>query len=394
MIIKKIESIMTDKGESPFFSFESVLSVLSILYGGAVKLRETFYKKGFLKSEKLPCKVISVGNLTVGGTGKTPVTICLAEMLNSLGYKVAVLSRGYRGKEEKHGGIVSDGHRIFMDADMAGDEPFMMASNLKNIPVIVGKNRFESGMLAVKEFQPDIIVLDDAFQHLRLRRDINLVLSDYHRPFGNKHLLPRGTLREPLSALLRGDAFILTGTDDGPGSPISEELGKMAESRPVFRAFHIPYICKTIAGTGSETFFNPDGAETGAGFRRVPGNSKSSLQVEKNRTDTGILKGCSVFAFSGIAKNKRFHKSVESLGGNISGAAEFPDHHRYSENDFSGILRSAAESGADILVTTEKDHARIRKVRWPIDLAVIGIKISFGDDENRFVSFIQNRLSL
>ncbi len=220
-IKQKIKAIMTDEGKSRLLSFESFLFVISLLYGGVVKLREFFYKKKMLKSERLPCKVISVGNVTVGGTGKTPMTIYVAELLNRLGYKVAILSRGYKGGAEKTGGIVSDGRTIFMEPDMSGDEPFMLAAKLKNTPVIVGKNRFEAGMLAIKKFKPDIIVLDDAFQHLKLVRDINLVLSDCRRPFGNTHMLPRGTLREPLSALLRGDAFILT-RSDAPMSAHSE----------------------------------------------------------------------------------------------------------------------------------------------------------------------------
>ncbi|HDL07382.1 MAG TPA: tetraacyldisaccharide 4'-kinase, partial [Desulfobacteraceae bacterium] len=194
-IKKKIETYMTDKGKRQIFSFGTILFVLSLIYGSIIRLRRIFYEKKILLPKKLPCKTISIGNLTVGGTGKTPMTIHVAHLVEKLGYKTAVISRGYKGKAEKNGGIVSDGRTIFMGQDEAGDEPFMMATKLKKVPVIVGQNRFEMGMLALKEFKPDVIIFDDAFQHLRLTRDIDLVLIDSIDPFGNKHLLPRGILR-------------------------------------------------------------------------------------------------------------------------------------------------------------------------------------------------------
>ena len=163
-----------------------------------------------IPSHQLPCKVICIGNLTVGGTGKTPMTMHVAQELKRLGYNTAIVSRGYRGGAEGRGGIVSDGQSIQMGPEQAGDEPFMMARSLSGIPVIVGKNRYAAGMLAVSEFQSDVIVLDDGFQHLRLKRDIDLVLLDRLHPFGNSYLLPRGTLREPISSLERGSACILT----------------------------------------------------------------------------------------------------------------------------------------------------------------------------------------
>ncbi|MBU4464115.1 MAG: tetraacyldisaccharide 4'-kinase, partial [Proteobacteria bacterium] len=209
----KIKSIMTGKDKTCFFSMGSFLFIISLAYGYAVKLREFCYKIGIVKSKRLLCAVISIGNITVGGTGKTPMTIKVAQIIRRLGYKVAIISRGYKGGAEKTGGIVSNGHTILMESDKAGDEPFMMASKLKDIPVVVGQNRYKAGWLAIKEFDPDVIVLDDAFQHLNLKRDIDIVLLDCEHPFGNAHLLPRGILREPISALKRSDAFVLTRFD-------------------------------------------------------------------------------------------------------------------------------------------------------------------------------------
>lgn len=371
-IKETIEAVMASEEHSSLFSFGSVLFLLSHLYGRAVRLRESFYKRGILKSEKLPCKVISVGNLTAGGTGKTPMTIYTAERIARFGYKVAVVSRGYRGRAEKTGGIVSDGQRLLMGPDSAGDEPFMMAETLKRIPVIVGQNRFEAGMVAVRHFKPDVIVLDDAFQHLKLMRDINLVLLDSRRPFGNTHLLPRGPLREPLSALSRGDAFILTRSD--PAAPETSSPSCASLPGPVFQSFHIPYICKVIKGeaSGSRIFSNkPD---------TVP-------------YDAGVLKGQKVFAFSGIAGNRDFRCTVENMGCEIAGFYEFSDHYQYSDEDIHAISDSAKKVNADILTTTEKDYARIaHQTVWPADLVVMGIRTSFGDGEDAFTRFIKKRL--
>jgi len=353
---------MRDEGKSRFFSFGNLLFAISLLYGGVVKLREILYKKGVLKSKRLPCKVISVGNLTVGGTGKTPMTIYLANKLTRRGYKVAVISRGYGGGAEKSGGIVSDGQVIFMDPQMAGDEPFLIARNLKNVPVVVGQNRFSAGMSAIRHFSPDVIILDDAFQHLQLERDIDLVLLDSRCPFGNGHLLPRGPLREPLSALLRADAFIFTRSDHINTPPISHFSLPTSHS---FLTSHVPYLYKLTGEKDSDS---------------------ESYYIS-------MLKGQKAYAFSGIAKNDDFRRTIAELGCELVGFSAFPDHHRYSDKDFELISRSAKAAKADILVTTEKDEVRIpHKFRFPLDLAVIGIEISFGEKEQDFIRFIEKQL--
>jgi tetraacyldisaccharide 4'-kinase len=370
LIKQKIEAIIKSREKSGFPSFAAFLFLLSRIYGGAVRLRGFLYRNGFLKSKKLPCKTISVGNITVGGTGKTPMVIYLTALIKELGYAPAILSRGYKGRAEKSGGIVSNGRTVLMSQEMAGDEPFMLAQTAK-VPVLVGQNRFKSGMLAVKAFQPDVIVLDDAFQHLKLFRDIDLVLLDYRHPFGNGYLLPRGPLREPLSSLVRGHGFIFTRSDDS-ASP--DSMLSVFTSRS-FKAVHLPYISRVVKAEekGNRTF------------------SKSPVS---DQYDTEILKGCRSFAFSGIANNQDFRNTAESMGFKIEGFSEFPDHYPYSAEDFSQILHSAASVSADILLTTEKDYARIgHRMKCPFDLVVIGIKISFGEDENAFRNFIQKRLA-
>jgi len=372
----KIETIMTTRVESKSLLMKPFLFAISIVYGGLIKLREALYKKGILQSKRLPCPVVSIGNITVGGTGKTPMTVYVAELIRRFGYKVAIVSRGYKGKAEKTGGVVCDGHKICMEPDQAGDEPFMMAKRLRSVPVIVGKDRFRAGMLAVKEFNPDFVLLDDGFQHLRLYRDIDLVLLDFNSPFGNGNLLPRGILREPASSLSRADALILTRSDSAPGSIKANLLDRLmyfSQKRSVYITFHAPYIYKVVKAVGD----------------------MEHIDLSKSRDwDSEIIKGRNVFAFSGIARNQDFKHTVESFGCDVRGFAGFPDHHKYSYEDINKILRSAKDAGVEIVCTTEKDYARMGHSKsWPIDLVIIGIEIAFGDYEAAFNAYIQNRLS-
>jgi len=409
-----IESVMKKEKDSRTGSLGSFLFALSLLYGSIVRTREFFYQKKIFKSRKLPCKVISVGNLTVGGTGKTPMTIHLARRLSCQGYKTAVISRGYGGRSEKSAAIVSDGQQILLQSDEAGDEPFMIARNLKHIPVIVGQNRVKAGWLAIEKFAPDVIVLDDAFQHLKLVRDIDLVLLDYRRPYGNNHLLPRGTLREPISALARADAFILTRCDAVPGED-QAALKKIIGNRPVFKTVHIPYISELILSKAglkplSKAGLKPALQElSGADFKpALQGRSskaglKPALQelsgadfkpaLQGRSGKAGLkpaLQGRKGFVFSGIAGNRDFRSTVETLGCRIAGFSEFADHHRYSAADIEAISDSAYKAKADILVTTEKDYVRISpETRWTLDLAVVGAEISFGADDEAFGQFIE-----
>ena len=211
-----------------------LLTFLSTLYGIGVRLRMILYDQGFFQTRKLPCAVISIGNLTVGGTGKTPMTIYLAQLLNGLGYKPAVISRGYKGLLEKKGGVVSDRQKVLLSPEVAGDEPFMMAQKLKEIPVLVGADRFRTGMKAVEQFSPDVIIFDDAFQHRRLKRDLDIVLIDDRTFLGNRHLLPRGILREPVAGISRGDLFVLTRCNDMSNSSSERSLCEIAPGKLVF----------------------------------------------------------------------------------------------------------------------------------------------------------------
>jgi len=368
---REIQAIMTGGRESGFSFLKLFLFAISIGYGGIVRLRETLYKKSFLQSKRLPCPVISIGNIRVGGSGKTPMTIYVAELIKHLGYDVAIISRGYKGEAENIGGVVCDGRIICMGPDKAGDEPFMVAKRLKTVPVIVGQNRFKAGILAIKEFKPDVLLLDDAFQHLKLNRDIDLVLLDTKKPFGNTYLFPRGTLRETTSALLRGDAVILTRSDVEKPAAL-DQIKSVVPRKPIFHSFHTPYIYKIVTGNSLQS---PD---------RLNISSKYDFDIFKSKR---------VFAFSGIASNDDFRRTIESFKCKLENFSGFPDHHPYSNRELDEIVKSAINLSVEFIFTTEKDYVRIaHKIKWPIHLVVIGIEISFGENDIAFQSFIKSRL--
>ena len=366
---------MTGEGKTPLISWASVLYTISLFYGVGQKLREFAYRQGLIPSYQLPCKVICIGNITVGGTGKTPMTMHVAQEIKQLGYKTAIVSRGYRGAAESRGGIVSDGQSIRMGSAQAGDEPFMIARSLKGIPVIVGKNRYAAGMLAVNEFQSDVIVLDDCFQHLRLKRDIDLVLLDGSHPFGNTHLLPRGTLREPISSLVRATACILTrsrtGIDDAEMTVI-ELVKKYSNKIQIFASSLLPHFYAVNSGGQ----ISNDGA-----------------MIKNSRQEIGRWIEKPIFGFSGIARNADFQNTIIAHGLNAKGFLEFSDHHRYTQDDLNYIQSKAADADARCLITTEKDWARLFPHNpFPLKLIVVGVTVSFGDHQQEFRSFLKNQL--
>ena len=368
----KIEAIMTGTTRSPVMSLASVLYLISVGYGGIQKLRGAWYRQRSSAPKRLACKVISVGNIAVGGTGKTPMTIYVAERLKHFGYRVAVISRGYKGDAEKTGKVVSDGQTISVNPEVAGDEAYVLACRLRGVPVIVGKKRVDGGLLALNTFNPDVIVLDDAFQHMKLARDIDLVLLDNRQPFGNSHLLPRGILREPLAALVRADAFVLTHSGGIPG-PATDRLKTIAPHGAVFTSDHKAY------------------------FYRVPSRAKvplTELSGQLIYNPSGFLTRQRVTAFSGIARNDDFRQTLDNLQCHLTRFLSFPDHHFFADSDFESIVRAAEQTSAEFIITTEKDYARFgHRTTWPLELIVVGVRISFGRDKERFDAFLKERLS-
>ena len=302
-------------------------------------------------AEAVPCKVISVGNLTVGGTGKTPFTIYLARRLIARGQSVAIISRGYKGGMEKTGGVVSDGNRIVADGAAAGDEPLMLAAQLPGVPVLAGRDRRKSILHAVREFQAEIAILDDGFQHRRVPRELDIVLLDSQAPLGNSRLLPAGPLREPPGALTRAHVLILTrATSPKPQLPPA----LTALDVPILYAGHRPYLGGVV----------PAGGPFQWRILRSSGKLQGNLWANRR-----------VFGFSGIARNNEFRQTLAGLGGTLVGFQGFDDHYAYKQSDLALIWGHAREWGADLIATTKKDYARlVGRAPWPMDLAVVGIE--------------------
>lgn len=366
IIRNAVQRVMTQGNMAdPNFSspLEWGLYACSQAYETAVRFRIHLYERGILEQKSLPCKVVSIGNMTVGGTGKTPMVEYVAKFLKRLGLEVSVISRGYRGCAQRSGGIVSNGKTLYMGLEASGDEPQLLASRLKGIPVLVGKDRYRVGMRSINRFGTSVLVLDDAFQHLPLKRDVNLLLLDSARPVGNGHCIPRGTLREPVGQMKRASALILT---RWPGdnnltrvSPMIETLG---EGRPIFRSVHVP----------DGLFF--------AG--------------RKEPVDLQVLKRQKLFLFSGIARNDSFRETVSCLQGYVQGFLAFPDHHRYSYEDLRLIWRRARDLKVDNIVTTEKDYVNIQtEIPSVPELMVLTISISFQEDTEAFGSFLRREVA-
>ena len=339
------------------------LGLLSFFYGWAVSARIFLYARGIFSTHSLPCKVVSVGNITLGGTGKTPFVCLLSEMIQSKGFRVAILSRGYKGNFKDPFALVTDGERILMGAREAGDEPYLLAEKLRGVPVIVGKERWLSGKYAVERFQTEVVILDDGFQHLPLKRDLNLLLIDSSSPFGNGYVFPRGVLREPLKELCRADALLLTKVHDCANiKNLKENLKKKLVAYPIF-----------------ETDYTPGEVRIAGSLRALP---------------SGHLKGKKILAFSGLARPESFQKTLLGLEAKIVGVEAFPDHHGYVQEDVEKLWQRAAKLNAEALVTTEKDMVRLKDCSMgPLPLWVLSIQHVFeGDHQSRFEEFLFSRL--
>lgn len=337
-----------------------LLAVFSVLYGLGLKLRFLAYRHGFFKRKSLPGFVVSVGNLTAGGTGKTPATVMLAKWALNQGYRVAVLSRGYGGRYKSKVFEVSDGENIIGDPTETGDEPYLLAKNLPGVPVVLSKKRYLGGLFAHKKFGTDFFVLDDGFQHLELERDLDLVLMDAADPFGNGHSLPWGPLREPLDNLARADAVILTRFDNGsPGEAGLNFLRSRFSGMPLFRADHLP---KKVVLPCLNEIHGPE-----------------------------FLKGKRVLAFGGIARPDAFRRTLTKLGAHVVCFKGFGDHYRYTRDEIQVLIRKKEECGADYILTTEKDWMRVFSFmsNYP-EIGYLCIEFDLLSRQDEFFGIIKN----
>ncbi|VGO13362.1 Tetraacyldisaccharide 4'-kinase [Pontiella desulfatans] len=362
----------TEKGKWPT-TLRILLKGLSLLFSVIVQVRLMLYKHRIIRPNTLGCQVISVGNLTVGGTGKTPVVEVFARNLQQQGRKVAILSRGYKSKEmsfrekmiqrittgkiETPPRVVSDGKRLLLDSWTAGDEPYMLASNLPNVAVVVDKDRVKAGKYAIKELGCDTLILDDGFQYLKLGHRLDIALVDRTNPFGGGHLLPRGLLREPMRNIKRAGFIFITKCGEEGEPELKEQLRRMNPVAEISECRHAAKYLKDVFG-------------------------EQTYPLDK-------LKGMKIAAVSAIAVPESFERALEAFGAEIVYKRRFADHHRFSQQEIINTINRSIQRGADAILTTEKDAVRFPFVdRRDIPVIYMRVEIEMLSGEEEFMDWI------
>jgi len=323
--------------------------------------RSSFYRKGLMKQHRLEVPVISVGNLVLGGTGKTPLVQYIARLLQRQGRKPAVLSRGYKGSATGSINVVSTPDAVLLEASEAGDEPRLLAEKLPGIPVITGKKRFLTGRFAIDSIGADILILDDGFQHLALQRDLDLVLFSARKGLGNSYVLPGGELREPLAGLERADAFIISNVDTPRKDTVPEIISFLRDRFPEMPLYTAGYQPENVL-----------------------------LRIDMDKTDTISHEAAGripLYGFCGIAGPESFTTTLRENGMKLTGFQDFPDHHNYTTSDIRALLDHARTSGAEGLITTEKDWVKLRHL-FPreMPLMVQPVQLHFSENFDRFLT--------
>lgn len=346
------------------------LKGVSFIFAAVVSIRAALYRLGILRQFPLGVQVISIGNVTAGGTGKTPVTEIFARTLAAEGRRVAILSRGYRRKEAplyqriftqviEPPLVVSDGKRLLLDSAIGGDEPYMLASNLPGVAVVVDRNRVKAGRYAIKRLGCDTLILDDGFQYKKLKHSIEVVLVDSTNPFGNGNMLPRGILREPARHIRRADIIFLTKCR-GDVSSVRDEIRRFNSHADIIECNHAPALLRDV--------------------------------WSREEFPLSWLNGKTTCTLSGIASPKGFENSLRHLGARVIWCERYADHHRYDSSEILYALNRTADMGADALVTTEKDAVRFPRFETsPVKCLYLRIQIEILSGKESFAQII-NRI--
>jgi len=330
----------------------AALTPLSGLYGVAGRARRALYDRGLLRVHNVSSPVISVGNITVGGTGKTPLVAWIAKVLAREGRRVCILTRGYGRLDSHDRVIVSDGNEVLASPERAGDEAYLLAEELKRCAAVISDaDRVAAARWAVENWNTDVFVLDDGFQNLRLARNLDIVTIDATNPWGNRKLLPAGILREPLSALTRADCIVVTRADDAQQlDELENELARLSKGAPVFRS-----------------------RMNLARLRRASGNETS--------LGTDEVKRSSVAAFCGIGNPESFFALLKRESYQLCYTRALRDHHRYVQSDLDQIERESVSSGAQALLTTAKDEVKLRSIFLDLPCYAVDIEIELEENE-------------
>lgn len=344
----------------------AILLGLSFIYERIVQLRLWLYRKRLWRERSLGCLVISIGNLTVGGTGKTPVVEKFARALQAGGRRVAILSRGYKSVPRKRTlldrllrqnidppRVVSDGKSILLDSLTAGDEPYMLAHNLNDVVVLVDKDRVKGGRFAIDKWKVDTLLLDDGLQYLHLKHRLDIVLVDRQAPFGNEFLLPRGTLREPPRNLRRASYIFITKNSGEPNEELVKRIRRYNRTAEIIECAHQPLYLQNV-------------------------RSGERLPLEQ-------LRGKFVGSICGIAAPESFEGALKKLGAEVDLAKRYIDHHYYTEAELQSFISRCVRRDLEMIVTTEKDAVRMPRlpeadVKVPIYFLRVEIKILSGQE--------------
>jgi len=350
----RVEAVM--RGQENPGAWGAPLSVAEKVYGWGVKIRNALYDHQILKPAQAPCKIISVGNLTVGGTGKTPFVMLLAEKLISSApdnWSFGILARGYGGRAKAGVYVVCDGKKLGDRPPVSADEPYMLARRLGVVPVVCAPKRIKGAVELVKRFKVDAIILDDGFQHRAISRDLDILLVDALNPFGNGHLFPRGVLREQVTGIKRADLIVVTGAEG-----LSErERDKLKARISVYARGDVEILCV-------------DGQITG--FEDMDANPAPWPDDP-------------VYGFCAIANPAYFKSALKKMNIKLAGFMEFGDHHWFSDEDIERIRFGAVDCKAAAIVTTEKDAVKLidryKRLGLPLKIAVWEMEITEGGEK-------------
>jgi tetraacyldisaccharide 4'-kinase len=342
---------------------------LSVAYGAAGRARRALYRAGVLRVERVAAPVVSVGNITAGGTGKTPLVEWLARAAAREGRRVCILTRGYGRADTSKRIVVSDGERILAEALEGGDEPRLLAENLRGLPVAIvsDANRVAAARWAIEHLRSDAFILDDGFQHLRIARDLNILTLDATDPWGGEQLLPRGRLREPLGELKRADLIVITRAE------LARDLEDVRARAESLSSGSCPVLVARTATLRVKSITDPHSEATGR-----PHEIKSVPQP--------------LAAFCAIGNAGAFFAHARREGFDIKHTRKFADHHVYTQSDLDACVREAVQHGARALLTTAKDAVKLRALNFALPCYVLEVALKL-DDEPRMQAILKEVLS-